>query len=73
MTCSRSGTAAREIVQGDLAQRATVERIDGSGLCEHTIEAFAGLRKLPVVEIQVAQLFIIADRRIVEDRALPIP
>ena len=61
------GRGGRKIVQRDFAQRAPVERIDRFRFREHLVEALARPRELPVVEIEIAELFVVADRRIVED------
>ena len=56
------------VVQRQRAQGAAVERIDRVRHRDHAIETFARLRDLLVVEIQIAELFVVADRRIVDDQ-----
>src|SRR4029077_11321961 len=62
------GGGGLEVLQSQCAQRAAVERIDRVRLRDHPIEAVARPRELTVVEIQVAELLVIADRGIVEDQ-----
>ena len=62
------GGGGLEIVQRDCGQRATVQGIDRVlRLRDHPIETVARPRELPVVEIQIAELLIVADRRIVDN------
>ena len=43
-------------------------RVDLVASRDDPIEAFARPRELPVVETQVAELFVVADRRVVDDQ-----
>src|SRR5450759_4014265 len=78
------GDGAWDIVQRDFAQGAAVERIDrgclgegggrrGVRLRDHRVETLARPRELLVVEILVAKLLVVAERRIVGDEPFAFP
>ena len=72
MTCSRSAGGRREIVERHLAERPAIARIDRVGPGQDAVEASSRPRELPVVEIQIAELLVVADRRVVDDRAFEL-
>ena len=67
------GGGGGEIVQPDGAQRTAIERVDCIAPRDHPIETVARPLELPVVEIQISELFIVADRGIVEDGGFQFP
>ena len=63
---------ARTSVERQLAQRAAVPRVDLVAPRDDAIEVLTRPRELPVVETQVAELFVVADRRVVDDQPLEL-
>ena len=55
------GRSRGEIVHADGAQRAAVERVDRIVLRDHPIETGARPLELSFVEIQMSELFVVAD------------